>query len=192
MSLNYNYVDVKTELVEELRNHVNSKIRVLKSDPREPSEIPCIGINRAGDDEQNQVLGDDFGIVFDEALNKHVSYKGTFFNETMEIRVWHSNADERDKLYILVKAVLVNIRDFLVEMGLRNLKLSGGRDEQENNFPPHPLYWSTINMNYLNPMEIEVIEHETIESVDILTKDSDIDLTASDELILQTEEETSL
>ncbi len=166
MTLVFNYVDVKTEMVTELRKHISSKIRVLKSDPREASEIPCIGINRAGDDEQNQVLGDDFGVVFDEALDQHVSYKGTFFNETMEIRVWHSNADERDKLYIKMKAVLLDLRDTLVDKGLRNIKLSGGRDEQENNFPPHPLYWAAINMNYLNPLEVQVkIEEDVIEDI---------------------------
>ncbi len=168
MSLNFNYIDVKTELVKELRNHINDNIRILKSDPREVTEIPCIGINRAGDDEQSQVLGDELGIVFDESLGFHVSYKGTFFSETMEIRVWHSNADERDALYILTKAVLINLRDFLIEKGLRNLKLSGGRDEQENNFPPHPLYWAAINLNYLNPLDITVVldDKSIIEEID--------------------------
>ena len=195
MDLKFNYVDVKSELVIELKKHINFNIRVLKSDPRESAEIPCIGINRAGDDEQNQVIGDDLGVVFDEALDKYVSYKGTFFNETMEIRIWHSNADERDKLYILMKAVIINLRDDLVKIGLRNIKLSGGRDEQENNFPPHPLYWAAINMNYLNPMEIEVteaIEGGIIEEIDILRGIYDINKYSNDFVILKSQEESLL
>ena len=166
--ITYTYVNVKDALVVALREALAtegySDVRVLKADPRENVEIPCIGINRAGDDERNQVLGDSFGTYKDEETGIWSQFKGTYFNETMEIRIWHKNPDDRDKLYILTKAVLFNLRDTLGEQGLRNIALSGGRDEQENNYPPHPLYWSSINMTYLNPLEVEVVV-DTIDSV---------------------------
>jgi len=159
-TIKYTYINVKDKMVKVLREALEKEgyqdVRVLKADPRETVEIPCIGINRAGDDERNQVLGDSFGTFKDEDTGEWHRFKGTYFNETMEIRIWHKNPDDRDKLYILVKAVLFNLRDSLGEDGLRNIALSGGRDEQENNYPPHPLYWSAINMTYLNPLEVEV------------------------------------
>ena len=132
------------------------KIRVLKSDPRDQLEIPCIGVNRAGDDEQNSVLGDDSGTVYDPETDTFVKFKGTFFNETIEVRLWHTNADERDRLYILLKAVLFDMRDGLGMKGLRNITIRGGRDEQENNITPQPLYFATITMNFLNPLDVQV------------------------------------
>lgn len=173
MPLIYTYVDVKEELVQALRIALAEEgyesIRVLKSDPREAAEIPCICVNRTNADETSQVLADEVDERFDEATQTWYDYKGTFFNETMEIRVWHSNADERDKLYVLTKAVLFNMRTNLVEKGLRNVKLQGGRDEQDNTFPPHVLYWSSINMNYLNPLEVEVEVGAPITAVDVIS-----------------------
>lgn len=165
----FTYINVKDIIVKRLREALETEgyadVRVLKADPRENVEIPCIGVNRAGDDERNQVIGDSFGTFKDEETGEWHKYKGTYFNETMEIRIWHKNPDDRDQLYILMKAVLFNIRDELGEKGLRNITLSGGRDEQENNYPPHPLYWSAINMQYLNPLEVEV-QVGIVESVD--------------------------
>ena len=183
--MTYSYVDVKHELVTQLQPLLSAEgyeaIRVIKGDPRAPTEIPCIGINRAGDDETQQVLGEDFGSEYDKSTGKWAEFRGTYFNETVEIRVWHTNADERDKLYTLTKILLFKIRPQLVERGLRNLVLRGGRDEQDNTYPPYPLYWGTITMNYLNPLEVEIL-YDSVESVDVLGSlsaefRSDIDLT---------------
>lgn len=164
MSTLFEYVDVKSELVRFLRLELQDNgvegVKVLKSDPREQTEIPCICINRVGDDEANQVLGDDFGEDTEEE-----DFSGTHFQESMEIRLWHQNPDERDKLYILIKALLLNFRSELSEKGLFNISIRGGRDEQDNTYPPHPLYWATLTLNYINPMSIEH-RYRTITAID--------------------------
>jgi hypothetical protein len=158
MDIKYNYVDVKDEIVKALKPEMEPlKVKVIKADPREQGDIPCIGINRAGDDESNQVIGEEIGDEYDPETDTFTVFKGTYFNETLEMRLWHTNADERDRLYILMKAILFAMRDDLAEKGLRNITLRGGKDEQENNILPQPLYWSSITMNFLNPLEIERI-----------------------------------
>lgn len=153
-------LDVKTELVDRLQKHYRTmgiKIRVLKADPRELAEIPCIGINRVGDDESNTMLGGIGGTFQNKTTGVWYRQKSTYFNQSLEIRIWHKNPDERDKIYRYLKAFLFNMRDELEALGLRNITMSGGRDEQENNFPPFPLYWSVINLRYLQPLDINSV-----------------------------------
>lgn len=165
------YIDVKhnvvTLLQEALAERGYNKIKVLKGDPRTPADIPCVGVNRAGDDEVPQSLGEDFGSEYDPATDKWTETRGTHFSETLEIRIWHSNADERDKLYALCKVLLFSIRPILTAQGVLNIVLRGGRDEQDNTFPPHPLYWGTITMNYAVPLEVDTL-WDTVRKVDVM------------------------
>lgn len=174
MPINYKYIDVKDELVRYIDSKIKEEgianIRVLKSDPREASEIPCICVNRVNDDEANEVLGEDYGFNYDEDLEMDVEVTGTYFSETLEIRGWFQNAIDRDKIFILTKAILFNARLYLQGLGLVNITLRGGRDEQDNTFPPHPLYWFTITINYLNPLEVSNVPesgtYEIVETID--------------------------
>lgn len=157
----FEHVDVKQEmvtaLISELPKAGYSNIRVLKSDPQTPTEYPCIGINRANDDETNQTIDDVIGEpTYDPVTQIYSVLKGTYFQESLEIRIWHTNADERDKLYPIVKATAVALRDRLVYLGLRNIILRGGRDEQDTTMQSAPtaLYWASITMSYLNPLNV--------------------------------------
>jgi hypothetical protein len=60
----------------------------------------------------------------------------------------------------VVKAILFAFRIPLVEKGLLNVSLRGGRDEQDTTMQhaPTPIYWSTITMTYLNPLNVEIVE----------------------------------
>lgn len=164
MSFTFETVDVKTALVTVLKKELQDlgygSVRVIRSDPASQAEMPCVAINRANDDESNQTMGDAQGTHYDKASKQYYTYQGTFFQEAMEIRVWHTNADERDKLYLAIKAVLFAVRQSLVEKGLINISLRGGRDEQDTTMQHAPvaLYWSTINMEYLNPLNVEIVE----------------------------------
>lgn len=175
MSLNFDYshVDVKTELVTILKAELQNKglptVKVLRSDPKSPAEMPCIGINRVDDTETSQSMGDVTGNDFDAVTSTYTNQFGTFFSEAVEIRIWHTNADERDKLYRLMKAIVFAYRMTLVEKGLLNITMRGGRDEQDNTMQhaPDVIYWSTITMSYLNPLDINV--RETVSAItDIL------------------------
>lgn len=159
----YDYVNVKSELVQTLKTELPkfgfAKVKVIPSDPQTQAEIPCVGINRVDDSETEQSIGDvSGGVEYDETTKVARSYRGTFFSEGVEIRVWHTNADERDKLYHAVKGILFAVRLDLVEKGLLNLSLRGGMDEQDSSMQnaPQVIYWSTITMTYLNPLEVEI------------------------------------
>ena len=81
---------------------------------------------------------------------------GRFKGESLEIRIWHTNTNARNRLYRHLKAIMVAIRKQLVEKGLRNLTLRSGRDEQDTSGQnaPFAIYWSTMTLNALNPMDV--------------------------------------
>jgi hypothetical protein len=157
--MDYQYIDVKdtlVHLIEQALIKENIKnIKVQKSDPREAADIPCICINRAGDNETDRVIGDDFGEDYDDTISTDRIYEGTSFEEAMEVRVWHTNASERDRLYIFIKVLLFSLRKVLTGLGLRNITLKGGHDEQDNTFPPVPMYWGAITINYVIDLILE-------------------------------------
>lgn len=164
--LNFEYatVDVKQTILDALKVELPKlgfgNVRVLKSDPQSPSEIPCIGINRVSDDESNMSIGDNHGTSYDGSTQIYKTEQGTFFSESMEVRVWHTNADQRDELYRAVKAILFAYRMSWVELGLRNVTLRMGRDEQDSSMQNAPVvvYWSVITMSYMNPLNVDIIE----------------------------------
>ena len=156
-------VDVKQELVTRLKDGLaklgyigKGTVRVLKADPQSPTEIPCIGINRADDSESSQSIADGYGTLYDQITKENKTFYGTFFSEAQEIRIWHTNSDEREKLYLAVKALLFGMRYDLSQMGLTNFNLRSGRDEQDSTMAQAPmvLYWATLTMSYLNPLDV--------------------------------------
>lgn len=166
MSFTFSTVDVKEELVKSLKTELpnfnykgNNTVKVLKADPQSPSELPCIGINRIDDSESAQSIADGEGSAYNPETKTLEKFFGTFFSESMEIRVWHTNADERDKLYQVVKGILFATRTDLASKGLLNFSLRGGRDEQDSTMSQAPmvLYWSTITLSYLNPLDVSFI-----------------------------------
>lgn len=163
IEFDYATIDVKQELVDILKAQLPKKgfrdVRVLKSDPALPSELPCIGINRISDDETQMSIGDSIGASYD-GTGEFRHQQGTFFNESMEVRIWHTNADQRDALYLTLRAILFAFRLPLVEKGLRNVTLRMGRDEQDSTmqFAPSVIYWSTITLTYANPLNVDIIE----------------------------------
>lgn len=176
MDFDFKTVDVKEELVQALKSTLPKfnfgAVKVIKSDPQTHTEMPCIGINRISDDESNQSIGDHHGQDYNSTTKVYVTEQGTFFSEAVEVRVWHTNADKRDELYNVVKAVLFAIRLPLVQKGLINVTLGGGRDEQDSSMQNAPLviYWSAITMRYLNPMNVEV--YENVEAISDITVDT--------------------
>lgn len=173
MSFAFSTVDVKQELVIALKRELgnlgytgDTAIRVLKADPQTPSEIPCIGINRTDDSESDQSIADGEGTTYNALTKELTTFYGTFFSESLEIRIWHTNADERNTLYLATKSILFAIRKDLSSKGLLNLTLRGGRDEQDSTMAQAPmvLYWSTITMSYLNPLDVS-----SVATVDAIT-----------------------
>jgi hypothetical protein len=164
LNFNYDTVDVKQEMVDAFKLALPkfnyATVKVLKADPQSPAELPCIGINRANDDETSVSMADFHGADYDATTKIYTTTQGTFFSESMEIRVWHTNADERNKLYNVVRAILFAYRQSWVAQGLINVTLRAGRDEQDSSMSQAPtvLYWSVINMMYLNPLNVDVID----------------------------------
>lgn len=156
----FDHVDVKQALSVALKDQLPKMgyptVKVIKADPTTPSEIPCIGINRVDDGESEQTIANAAGNYFDAAGGTYYDTYGTYFQESMELRIWHTNADERDKLYMAMKSILLAQRLPLVQQGLLNITLRGGRDEQEvsGEHAPIAIYWSTITMSFLNPLDV--------------------------------------
>jgi hypothetical protein len=164
IEITFEYVDVKDEIQKKLKKLLQAysfgSVKVLKADPQTPAEVPCIGINRIDDNEDSQSIADAQGTTYDKVTQVYRTIQGTFFSEAIEVRIWHTNADERDKLYHTVKALLFAIRPDFIEKGLLNISLRGGRDEQDSSMAQAPmvLYWATLTMTYLNPLDVNIIE----------------------------------
>jgi hypothetical protein len=158
----YQYVDVKEESAVIFKDQLPKggfvDVKVLKSDPFQKAELPCLAITREGDNEECNVIGDQIQAPsYNSTTMEYTVVKGTFFQEHMEYRIWHTNADERDRLYNYVKAVLLYMRERLTEKGILNIVFEGGQDEQDNTmtFASIPIYWGTITMTYLNPLNVQ-------------------------------------
>ena len=134
------------------------KVKVLKADPEGPSQIPSITIARTSDTEVNQALGDVFGEDNDSEVDMVVKKFGTDFRETLELRIWTANSDQRDLLYSLVKAILFNYRHFLaLKYGLVNQQIIGGRDEANHiQYESHFMYWGVIIFQAENAIQKNV------------------------------------
>lgn len=160
----FSYVDVKDEIVQVFKAALPkfgyADVKVLKSDPQSDREIPCLGVNRANTSEDSQSIADASGDVFNPVTKTLTRIRGTFMREAMEVRIWHTNADERDKLFPTMMATLFAMRPGMVEKGILNLTLQNGRDEQDSTMQQAPmvLYWSTVTMSYLNPLDINITE----------------------------------
>lgn len=160
MTYTFEHVDTKNELVTRLQQELPKfgfqGVKVLKSDPAAPSEIPCIGINRLDDSETSASISDVAGDYFDADTKTYYKTFGTYYQESYELRIWHTNADERDRLYRHMKAILLAIRLPLVELGLRNITVRTGRDEQDTSgqSASFPIYWATMTLNALNPLDV--------------------------------------
>jgi len=173
---NYLYVDVKEELYQALfaegRSSNKPQVRIFKSDPVDPAHIPCIGINRTNLNEDGNSNG--IGRVartptYNPTTKEYTTYSGAYMQESVEVRVFHTNPDERDKLGIFALAALYAVRSHLEQMGLANMTISGGRDEQDNNLlGDRVLYMHTLSMHYLNPLDVTVTTIvEDIASIDV-------------------------
>jgi hypothetical protein len=156
----FDHVDVKEALTSALKDQLPKMgyptVKVIKADPTTASEIPCIGINRVDDSESETSIANGEGNYYDADTQTYYEVYGTYFSESMELRIWHTNADERDKLYKAMKAILLAQRQSLVQQGLLNITLRGGKDEQEvsGEQAPIAIYWSTITMSFLNPLDV--------------------------------------
>ena len=168
----FDYVDVKQELVDALKNVLPAQdyadVKVLKADPQTQAEVPCIGINRVADDEAGTVLADTIAEPeYDPVTKIYTVHRGTYFQESVELRIWHTNADIRDKLYAITKATCLALRERLTCKGLRSITFRGGKDEQDTQMlhAPVPIYWASITLSFMAPLNINITSIEQIISV---------------------------
>jgi hypothetical protein len=134
---------------------IDWKVKVIKSDPTGPADLPSICINRTSDREINQSLGDSFGQDRDPDNQRVLQYWGTNFKETLEIRIWTQNSDQRDLLYAITKAILFEYRPYLaLKYGVVNQNITGGRDEASHvQQKGQTLYWGVIMFEAENSIQ---------------------------------------
>ncbi|MEC0169912.1 hypothetical protein [Paenibacillus graminis] len=161
--MDFNSVDVKERLLQFLKagfQQAGVRMNVLKSDPQTAAELPCIGINRIADGEAVHSLGDYAGSDFDKDSLEYSEVYSAYYQESMEVRIWHTNADERERVYRLLKALLMVFRPVIVEQGVRSFTVEGGKDESDftGQVAPFPVYWASVVISYLNPLDVQVGE----------------------------------
>ncbi len=162
--MDFKSIDMKEQLLQFLKQSFRAaqiKMTVLKSDPQTSGELPCIGINRVSDSEINHTLGEYAGDTFDEDEMEYSELYGAVFQESMEVRIWHNNADERERIYRLLKALIIQFRKSAVQLGVRSFSMEAGKDESDfsGNVVPFPVYWASIVITYMNPFDVEITQH---------------------------------
>jgi len=148
---------LKIKLVELVRAQYALRQRTLKvmtADPKTEMELPCIGVNRSYDSEDDESFANFFENEIDPATMGNVVVSSALFTATCELRVWSLNADERDSMYEDLKEILVLIKPQLAALGFGSIKIKGGRDENDfRTYSPLMMYWGAINVSALSPMD---------------------------------------
>ncbi|WP_025684572.1 hypothetical protein [Paenibacillus maysiensis] len=162
--MEFSSVDVKEELLQFLKKGFKDsavRMNVFKADPQTETELPCVGINRVSDSEAAHILGDFGGEDFDRESLEFSEIHSTHFQESMEVRIWHTNADERERAYRILKALLMLFRPVAVQKGILNFSMEAGKDESDftGQVAPFPVYWASIVITYLNPLDVQTTEH---------------------------------
>lgn len=162
------FVDAKTAVQDALRlgfdtyrayGVIDYKVDITKGDPLKPANIPAISVNRVSDGEINRAMGDFFAEERDPEMDATIKKLGTDFRETIEIRIWTTNSDQRDLLYGLSKAILFEYRHYLaLKYGLVNQNIVGGRDEANHvQYDGHAMYFGVIMFQTENSIQRNII-----------------------------------
>ncbi len=170
----YQYVDVKQYIADALTGQLPATnfgaVYVFKNDPLDEAKFPAVGINMVSLDEQSTGLG----LVtqtptYDATAQTYTEYQGMYLQETVEVRVFAQNADLRDKLRIFALATLFTLRNTLVQNGIDQIKISGGRDEQDNTLlQSGPLFMNAVLLSYLNPLNVQIQQTNVPAVTDVL------------------------
>ena len=172
-----------TELV--TPNAQYSKVNVFRRDPIIPigggdanKELPCVGVNRIADAENDQFIGemlDGEDEVFenqDGELESVNNTKGRIFYEIFELRVWAFSAQLRDEIYNKMKRiVLLGKKEYLEDNGAFLVRFVNGVDEADHNFLPNiPMFWGTMQIAVMNTYTIiDKDPYEQVEDFDVDT-----------------------
>jgi hypothetical protein len=170
----------KAVLIDLMRSGIDvkyglNKIKVVGSDPRQGGDIPCIGVNIANKAMQGDSITQSGESRYDDdptspTYQKWLITRSTFFEETLEIRLWHTNADERDRLGPIIDGILFASIPYLTELGFVNIQLGNGRDEADSERFAEPMYWYTLSMRFWNPLIVETVTADsTIELIGVTT-----------------------
>jgi hypothetical protein len=135
--------DVVNNILVRGDNSFLNDIKVIRADPNPHMDVPCIAINKINDSETEPFLGDQDGEYVDE-LNKTHQQDISMWTESIELRIWTHNGDERDYLVPILKYILFEIRGILAQLGVINQTISGGQDEFDPmSYTPKIMYWGS-------------------------------------------------
>jgi len=154
-------LDLKKELVRIFARELIARkiqIKVITADPRTHGELPCLAINRVNDDEGQIGFNNIYEQEFNEATEEESPAYLALMTETIELRLWTENANQRDDIYFIMKEIAILAKQELIKkgQGLGNMRITGGRDEQDfKTFEPYFIYWSVLNFIALNPLEVK-------------------------------------
>ncbi len=142
------------------------KVNVFRRDPIIPmgggdskKELPCVGVNRIADAENDQFIGEILGENEELFENDDGSFTtngnsdtGRVFYEIFELRVWAFSAQLRDEIYNKMKhIILVGKKEYLEDNGAFLVRFVNGVDEADHNFLPNiPMYWGTMQVAVMN------------------------------------------
>ena len=150
----------------------NIQMQVLTSDPRVEREIPCLAINRLSDSEDIVTMANLEDVEFADGEENNVY--SALMSETIELRLWTQNANERDSLYTTIKEIAILAKVELGTMGCGNMRITAGRDENDfNNFSPLFIYWATINFVAMNQMFVRPLTSDDVGTInEIIVKET--------------------
>lgn len=148
--------DLKLKTVELVRAFFTAKkvqVSVTTADPRKYEDFPCIAVNRIKDGEDQEGFANFYDNEAAATGNNEVL--SGLFDGGLELRIWTENAEQRDTLYVLLKECLILIKAQLAAVGMGNVIIRSGRDENDFvKYPGHFIYWGVLSLFALAPMDV--------------------------------------
>lgn len=140
-------------------------LTLFVNDPMDFADFPCVGINLLSDTEYVQSIGDVLGDVTDDEGTLHAG-ASTLCQQNVEVKLWSSNGDERDRLGRLLKLALftgrgteINPGLFLTIDGLWLPRITGGIDEgisvTAEQYPAHTVYTRTYYVTAVTELTLQ-------------------------------------
>lgn len=153
------------------------KIHVLTGYPREETQLPCIIVGIANENQNIYGIGDGIDENYSEFDNQEYNYlnwkenhtiyvqENTSFTTTLRIEVWSDNSIISSYLYSIAKyCLLSSMWSFRDENGFYDINLSGGDLEPAPEYLPIFIYRRAVMYSFTHdfayPVENKIIGKE--------------------------------
>lgn len=140
------------------------KLTVSNADPEDWGELPMVAINLVSDTQTNSHIGSSLDDELIEEEDQVYAGMGAIFSQVVEVTLWTTNKEQRDRLGKALKEVLfvfglgtsINPGLFVTTPGVAEVRITGGQDQgivdTSQQYAPHALFLRTYYVNAITEL----------------------------------------